>query len=107
MVCTNILNTLKIVFANGYVTPGSLQLTPEVVYSCTGERVTFSCVVTTGGEFYWEVDHVNLADSGKCRFLATDQPGRTTIYIINGTLSMVHYLFHYLYIVNNYETSAR
>ena len=82
MVCTNILNTLRVVFVKGYVTTGFLQLTPEVVYSCPGERVTFSCVVTTGSELFWEVDYVYLSDSSKQRFLASDQPGRT-IYLLN------------------------
>ena len=58
---------------------GSPFLTPEAVYCCPGERVTFTCVVNTGNKLYWDVDYSDpsLPDIHGQRYLATeDQPGR-------------------------------
>ena len=41
----------------------SPNLNPEVVYSCPGEIVTFTCMVTSGDRLSWKVDIIDSKQS--------------------------------------------
>ena len=59
------------------IVAGLPTLTPKVTYSCPGERVTFTCVVTSGDRLYWEVDYFDpsFSDVSKQRYLEKDKKG--------------------------------
>ena len=63
-----------------YNCAGSVTLTPEISHSCSGEEVTFMCVVTNGDKIYWEVEYSNTAwsDVSPVRFTENDGQGATT-----------------------------
>ena len=62
-----------------YICPiiASPNLNPEVVYSCPGEIVTFTCMVTNGDRLSWEVDIIDSSQSdiNRRRFSTDDHPG--------------------------------
>ena len=79
MVYTQLALRLILLWAHfsGYC---SLILTPEISHSCSGEEVTFMCIVTNGDKIYWEVNYSNAAwsDVSSVRFTENDGQGATT-----------------------------
>ena len=59
---------------------GSVRLNPVTSHSCSGDELTFMCVVTNGDMIYWEVNYSNAAwsDVSTVRFTENDGQGATT-----------------------------